>query len=225
MSGVTDGPSSRLTDREAYDRLWDIVSTQRAMRRLHPDPVPEEDLRRLVSAAGRAGSGENLQPWSFIVVTDPELRSRLGKLYAPLWKTVGAYLRRKSGDPQYQRIIRSCDHLGAHMGEAPAIIVACTKWAYPRFLRPGRMGQWGSVFPAIQNLLLAARALGLGATLTTLHLSRSRALRRLLEIPRPWQPVAVIPVGFPQGRFAEGARKPVAEILHWNTFRTEGSAP
>jgi nitroreductase len=210
---------TRTTDHGAYDRLWEIMSTQRAMRRLHPDPVPKEDLERLVAAAGRAGSGENLQPWTFVVVTDPALRRKLGKLYGPLWRAVGAYLRRKSSDAQYQRIIRSSDHLGAHMGEAPAIIVVCTRWAYPRYLKAGRMGQYGSVFPAVQNLLLAARALGLGATLTTLHLTRSGTLRRLLAIPRPWRPVGVIPVGFPQGRFGEGARKPLDEILHWDRFR------
>lgn len=213
----------RVTDREAYDRLFEVLSTQRAMRRLHPDPVPEEDLERLVAAAGRAPSGENLQPWSFVVVTDPELRRRLGQLYGPLWRMVGAYLKRKGGDEQYRRILRSSDHLGAHMGEAPAIIVACTRWAYPKFLRAGRMGQWGSVFPAVQNLLLSARALGLGATMTTLHLTRERALRKLLGIPKPWRPVAVIPVGFPRGRFAAGARKPVPEILHWQRFSEQRS--
>lgn len=205
-------------DLAAFEELYRLQATQRAMRRLHPDPVPREHLERLVAAATRAPSGENAQPWAFVVVTDAETRASLGRLYRQLTRPALWIVARVARSESARRIQRSASHLGEHMGEAPAIVVVCMRQAYPRWLRATRVGQWGSIFPAVQNLLLAARALGLGSTLTTMHLMRHRRLKRILRIPRRYQVVAVIPVGFPKGRFGEGERRPVEEVLHWERW-------
>jgi nitroreductase len=203
----------------AFESLYALQSTQRAMRRMYPDAVSREDLERLIAAAIRAPSGENAQPWAFIVVTDPELRARMGKLYRRVTRPFMWIVSKTTKTDSARRLLKSAAHLSEHMGEAPALIVVCMRWAYPpRWLRVTRAGQWGSIFPAVQNLLLAARALGLGATLTTTHLLRHRKLKRMLGIPRRYQAIAVIPIGFPQGRFASGERKPLEEVLHWDRW-------
>lgn len=209
------------TDVATWDQLYALQSTQRAMRRLHPDPVPEEDVIRLLESATRGPSGQNLQPWEFVVVTDPELRQRVARLYRPLWKVYVTAMRGRHRDDAWQRMMRSGDYLSEHLAEAPVLIVGCTRRAYPRFLKAGRVGQYGSIFPAVQNLLLAARALGLGATITTLHLTRERAFKKILGIPRGVRPVALIPVGFPKGRFGLTDRRPVEDVLHRNGWDTQ----
>ena len=222
QSSAPAAPTQREVSAEglvAYEGLYALQSTQRAMRRLHPDSVSREHLERLIAAAIRAPSGENAQPWAFVVVTDPELRARMGKLYRRVTRPFMWIVSKTTKTDSARRLLASASHLSEHMGEAPAIIVVCMRWAYPpRWLRVTRAGQWGSIFPAVQNLLLAARALGLGATLTTTHLLRHRKLKRMLGIPRRYQAVAVIPIGFPQGRFASGERKPLEEVLHWERW-------
>jgi nitroreductase len=210
--------AERTTDVDSWAGLYALQSTQRAMRRLHPDPVAREDVLRLIQSATRAPSGQNLQPWDFIVVTDPELRRRIGRLYKPLWKVYVTAMRNRSRRESWQKMMRSGDYLAEHLAEAPVLIVVCSRPAYPRILKAGRVGQYGSVFPAIQNLMLAARALGLGATPTTLHLTRERAFKRILGIPRRVRPVVLMPVGFPRGRFGEAARLAPDQVLHWDRW-------
>ena len=128
--------------------VFEAIHTTRAMRRLDPDrPVSDQDLRKIVKAATKAPTGKNSQPVRWIVVTDPDLRRRLGEVYRR------CCTRLLEGDDPDLPLTRSAMHLAEHLGEAPALILACTQ---------GPNRRPGSVFPAIQNLMLAARGLGLG---------------------------------------------------------------
>src|SRR5438874_7866232 len=179
--------------------VFEAIRTTRAMRRLDPDrPVAEEDVRTVLEAAGKAPSGGNSQPVRWIVVTDSEQRRRLGEVYR---RCASALLEGEADSP----ITRSSWHLVEHLGEASVLIVACTQGANRR---PA------SVFGAVQNLMLAARALGLGTTLTTSHLDDEAAVRQILELPDDVLTYCIIPVGYPLGRWAEAQRKPVEEVAY-----------
>ena len=180
--------------------VFEAIYTTRAMRRLNPDrAVSSGDLRKIVEAATKAATGANSQPVRWIVVTDPGLKRRLGEIYG---RCASALLGEK-GDSAWSR---SSWHLVEHFGEAPALVVACTD---------GPNRRPASVFPGVQNLMLAARALGLGTVLTTSHLQEEAAVREVLGIPETVMTYCIIPVGYPTGRWAEAQRKPVEDV----TFR------
>jgi nitroreductase len=224
--------------------IFDVMRTMRAMRRLAPDPVPDELLERLVEAATWAPSGSNAQEYDFVVVTDRDQMARL----APLWRRcLHAYegsfatLRPREMDAErYERLLAAVRHQADHFEDTPAVIVAC--YAYIRHARrltpkaaleglrrlgprnaaefvlrgqrQSALGEASSVYPGVQNLLLAARALGLGANLTTWHLFLEREFKEVLGIPRGVNTYALIPVGWPLGRFGPVRRRPVAEAIH-----------
>lgn len=199
--------------------LVDVLYTTRAVRRLRPDPVSDEDLRFLVDAATQAPSGENAQRWAFVVVTDRERIRRIGALYRELGEAhirEGALERGDLG-PEARRVYRHALGLARRLGEAPALVLACMTTPAPR--HPVAAATWyGSIFPAVQNLLLAARARGLGATLTTLHRAREAEVKAILGIPEPVETVALVPVGHPEGGFGRPRRRPSAEVTHWNAW-------
>lgn len=195
--------------------LFEAIATTRAMRRLDPDkPVSDEDVLTIVEAATKAATGGNRQPVRWMVVRDADKRRQLGEIYAACWAPVHEYyLSRAGDDPGQARMLRSADHLGAHMGEAPVIILPCSRsdvGTYPE----------SSVFPGVQNLFLAARALGLGTTLTTVHRFREDEVRAVLGIPEDQTTWAMIPVGYPTGRWGEAARRPVREVAYWDAWET-----
>lgn len=171
------------------------------MRRLDASrPVSDADLRTIVDAATKAASGKNSQPVRWIVVKDPALKAKLGEVYR---RTAAKGM--DESDKRDPKLWRSAWHLIEHFGEAPALLVACT-WGVNR--RPG------SVYPAVQNLLLAARGLGLGTTLTTSHLDDEDAVKKILGIPDDVATYVIIPVGYPLGRWGEAIRKPVEEVTY-----------
>lgn len=199
--------------------VGEAIFTTRAMRRLRPEPVPEEDLRFLVEAAVQAPSAENRQPWAFVVVTDPEPRARIAAIYRELGRRHIAEGALAGGDldPESERVYRHALRLAEHLAEAPALVVACMHGRPPA--DPARAAAWwGSIFPAVQNLLLAARARGLGATLTTLHKAAEAEVKDALGIPDGVETVALVPVGRPAGRFARPRRRPAAEVTHWQRW-------
>jgi nitroreductase len=192
--------------------VFEAINTTRAMRRLDPDrAVSDEDLLTLVEAATKAPSGGNSQPVRWLVVRDPELRKRLGEIYREAWRPVSELYQSADTAPDTDRILRSADHLGEHMGEAPAIIIPCSR------AEPGQGDS--SVYGAVQNLCLAARALGLGTTLTTVHRRREAEVKEVLGIPDDVTTWAMIPVGHPLGRWGEAKRRPVRDITYWDTWR------
>jgi len=199
--------------------LREAIYSLRAMRRLRPDPVPEADLRFAVDAATRAPSARNRQPWAFVVVTDPEPRRRLAEIYLELAQR---FIRDGSlADPRLPEPAKEIDRralaLAERLGEAPALVLAVMRGAPPR--DPAAASAWyGSIYPAVQNLMLAARSRGLGTTLTTLHKARERDVKALLGIPDGWETIALIPIGYPAGGFAPPRREPSWRATHWQRW-------
>lgn len=182
------------------------------MRRLDPtEPVSDADLRTIVEAGTKGPTGGNSQPVRWVVVTDPEKRRQLGDIYRECWQQARKFYARQPGfdaNPVFQ----SADHLGEHMGDAPAIIIPCAR---------GDAGQLASsVFGCVQNVFLAARALGLGTTLTTVHRMKEQAVRGVVGIPDDVTTFALIPVGYPTGKWGEAQRRPVDEVAYWNAWKT-----
>ncbi len=192
--------------------IWEAMYTTRAMRRLdHTKPVSEDDLFKICEAATKGPSGSNAQPVRWIVVTDADKRSALGVIYKKCWAQI-AKVYDTSGidasDPQMTRVFGSATHLGEHMGDAPAIIIPASKG-----------GDAGSVFGALQNLCLAARALGLGTTLTTVHRLAEDEVRAVLDVPADVNTWAMVPVGYPTGKWGEAKRRPVVEVTYWDGWK------
>ena len=191
--------------------VFEAMRTTRAMRRLdNSKPVSDDDIWTIVEYATKAATGGNSQPVRWIVVRDAEKRKRLGEIYKECWAQVGAMYRQRTpaDDTQTNRILTSADHLGEHMGEAPVIIIPASKGGDP-----------GSVYPGVQNLFLAARALGLGTTLTTVHKLKEAEVREVLGMPEDVQTWAMIPVGYPTGKWGEAKRRPVEETTYWDGWR------
>ncbi len=196
---------TRDDDEAAFFR---VLYTTRALRRLKPDPVPEELLFQLVDAAIRAPSGQNRQDWRFVVVTDPAIKGRMQQAATEAWSRYQPELAERpeliDDLPRTRRLsLKSTEHLARHIGEAPAVIIVCG--ARGRHSSPG-----GSTFPAVQNLLLAARALGLGASIFQLALSP--AVLEAIGVPDDYQAYCAIPVGYPMGRPGPVRRRPVRQV-------------
>lgn len=196
--------------------LFEAMYSQRAVRRLKPDPVPDELIHKLIEAATKAPSGGNRQPWSFITIREAATKRKIGEWYLDAWdRTYGAIPQeeRAKAPPVFQRTLRAAEHLAHHLHEAPVLIMVCARDAPP----PGggnQAGHYGSIFPAVQNLLLAARGLGLGASLTTLHKLHEDEVKELLDIPETAETIALIPIGYPMGKYGPTTRRSVEEVLY-----------
>jgi len=192
--------------------VFEAIRTTRAMRRLdHDKPVSDADLRAIVEAGTKGPTGGNSQPVRWIVVTDAAKRRRLGEIYKECWATARQFY---ASQPDFDKnpVFRSADHLGEHMGDAPAIIIPCAR---------GNAAQLASsVFGCVQNVFLAARALGLGTTLTTVHQLKEQEVRDVLGIPEDVTTFALIPVGYPTGKWGEAQRRPIEEVAYWNTWQS-----
>lgn len=200
--------------------FFEVIGTQRAMRRLKTDPVPEEYIKKIIWAATRAPSGGNSQGWRFLVVTDEAKKRQIQEWYNEGWqRMLDSGYGNRPDLPQLEResnerVMRSATYLARHMHEAPVLIFACALMSGPaREITSG-----SSIYPAIQNLMLAARALGLGTALTTVHRGRQDDIRKLLDIPETVETAALIPVGWPKGKFGSGFRKPVEDVTYWDSW-------
>ena len=184
--------------------LFEAINTTRAMRRLdNTRAVADEDIRKMLEAATRAASGTNSQPVRWVVVTDPEVKRQLGEVYR---RTAGPLVETFDDSP----LKRSSIHLVEHLGDSPVLIVVCSE---------GPNRRPASVYPAVQNLMLAARALGLGTTLTTSHLDEEDEVKRILGMPEEALTYCIIPVGYPLGRWGEAKRRPVTETTYLDRWR------
>jgi nitroreductase len=210
-----------MSEPAAVERdIFEVIGTQRAMRRLKPDPVPEEHIRKILWAATRAPNGGNVQPWRFLVVRDAAKKKGLQEIYSAQWSkyiSAGGAARPPMAPEEQRSMERSFErgqYLADHLHEVPVIIIPCG------FLLPVNTGiaSGSSIFPAIQNMMLAARALGLGTVLTTLHRHDEDAVRALLKIPENAHTAALIPIGWPVGKFGAGPRKPVEEVTYWDEW-------
>src|SRR5262245_18097563 len=215
--------------------VFEAIYSARALRKFKPDPVPEPVIMQVLDAAIRAPSAGNAQNWAFIVVRDPEVRQGLGAIYAKASK-IAAEMYAARGRPahltegQYRRLMTSGADLWARMGDAPVILIPCLKRPVvpPREALPPEIGtalyeqelayvqriRGASIYPAVQNILLACRALGLGTTITTNHIRCEGELRALLRLPDDVDSFAMMPIGWPVDRYGPLTRRPLSEVVH-----------
>jgi len=198
--------------------LFEIIRTTRSMRRLKPDPVPNQLIQKILEAGVCAPSGGNMQRWRFLVVRDPKIKETVGALYKRAWdEQVGS--RYRAGEPasgmsreRFLRLLDAAEYLAAHIHEAPVWIIPCLEGGTPT------RTSGSSIYPAVQNMLLAARALGLGATLTTLHLVFEKEAEAALGLPPGFHSYALLPIGYPTGRFGPVRRVALTDVVYENRW-------
>ncbi|MCZ6789918.1 MAG: nitroreductase family protein [Chloroflexi bacterium] len=197
------------TQRRLTMSLGEALFTQRAIRRFKQDPISDEDLGHILESAIRAPSGGNRQPWHFVVVREANLRTQFAPLYREAW-----WAKRKDegigGPEDIPAKLQPAMRLADEIGQAPVLVLVCatSKGA----------GAIGSVIPAAQNLLLAARALGIGGTITTLHPQVEERVHQLFHIPETAQIVYCLPLGYPRGRFGPTQRRPLSEVCSYDQW-------
>jgi nitroreductase len=195
--------------------LFETMQTMRAMRRLKPDPVPDELIQKILQAGVCAPNGANLQTWRFLVVKDPKIKQAVQVFYKRAFDEVMGPQYRTVAPPTgvskeaYLRQLAAVEYLTDHFHEAPVWIVACVDHGKGT---PNRYSG-ASIYPAVQNMLLAARALGLGATLTTRHLMHEKESEAALGLPAGVHSYAIIPIGYPMGKFGPVGRGPLGDIV------------
>jgi len=205
--------------------LNEAMETQRAIRRLKPDPVDDVIILRLIELAIRAPTGSNAQRWEFIVVRDPKIKKGLARSNRQVWSLYGRLGRwTRRHNPKRSRILSAVLWQADHFEEAPVIVVACLKGYHIPFLHLSATTYFGSIFPAVQNLLLAARAVNLGAALTTIPLWNLISVRSLLGLPWKVTPCAVIPLGWPIGHYGPTTRRGVHEVVSFDRFGNRPAA-
>jgi nitroreductase len=215
--GALPAGAAKQTPARTRD-LFEAMSTSRSIRRFRPDPIPEDVLAQLLEAAVQAPNGSNAQTWRFMVIRDPDLRRQVGELYRQGFReTFPAERAASEPDPNRRRVIRSADHLAEHMGDEPPVLMLFCVERAPGSGTPSRTAG-ASVYPAVQNVLLAARALGLGGCLTTLHLRREAQVKDVLGIPENVDTYALLPLGYPATKHGPLRRRPVAEITHYDRW-------
>jgi nitroreductase len=203
--------------------VFEAMYTLRAMRRLRPDPVPDEALARVLEASAQAASGANLQPWRFLLIRDSEIKKKIAEYYLDAWDhAYGDAAVESAQDPAWQRVLRSARHLAHHFAEVPVLVLVCMLGRPPKD-PAAAAGRYGSIYPAVQNLMLAARGLGLGTTLTTLHKRHDQKVKELLDIPEDVETICLIPMGYPQGRFGPLHRQPVTDMTFYDRWGAPSS--
>ncbi len=193
--------------------VFDIIRTTRAMRRLRPDPVPDALIHKILEAGVSAANGGNAQRWRFLVIKDEAVKRGVQALYKRAFDEVVGPRYRNSAPPpgmsqaRFDRQHAAVEYLTEHFHEAPVWIVACledpnpTRWA------------GASIYPAVQNMLLAARALGLGSTLTTRHLLHEKEAEAALGLPPSVHSYAILPIGYPMGHFGPVRRTALSDVV------------
>jgi nitroreductase len=212
--------------------VLEAIHTARALHKLKPDPVPEELITQILDSAIRAPSAGNAQNWVFIVVRDPEQRRKLGAVYRKASDIASAMYAARGRPPhlseeQFQQLMSSGSHLWDHMGEAPIILIPCQ--TPPRLPPPESLPteirenfareqryvdriRGASIYPAVQNIILACRALGLGTTITTNHIRCEGEVKAVLSIPDEVETFAMMPIGYPLGKYGPLTRRPIPEV-------------
>ncbi len=214
--------------------LFEVMYSAGSIRRLRSDPVPDEIISKILDAAVRAPSGSNAQSWVFIVVKDAETRRQLGGVYK---KASDILMKLYAGAPRpphmdenkYQRFMQAVTHLFEHMGDAPVLLVPCLKasmWTgasnlpadvKARMASTARLAG-SSIYPAVQNVILACRAFGLGTVLTTIHAFFEEEVREILKLPADVQTYALMPIGYPQGHHYPVKRRPLREVACLDSY-------
>jgi len=191
--------------------FFDIVLNQRAYRQLKPDPVPDDVILRVLEAATHAPSEENHQPWEFVVVRDEATRREIGRVTQGIWEAFGREYARGQLTPKFFQAVDSWATGG--LAAAPVQVVVCGNTE-----RTPEPQLPSSIFPAVQNLLLAAVALGLGSLMSTLSVTDRAAFAPVLGLPDHIVPMALVPLGWPVRPLGPARREPVEAHLHWERW-------
>ena len=196
---------------------FEAMGSARAIRYLKPDPVAPELIEKLIWAATRASSPGNSQAWEFVVVTDTEKKARIG---GAISDAVSAVMRDPApdADRSVRLMLSGAKALANALSTAPVLVLVCGRFIYPPG-KPEELMVWSACYPAAQNLIVAARALGLGATFTTFQRRAERAVRETLGIPDDVRMAALIPVGWPARPHGPVNRRPVEEVMHWEGWQ------
>lgn len=203
--------------------MEDAMRTQRAVRRIRTDPIPHDILLPLLELSLKAPTSSNTQDWSYLVVESPEQKTELAKLYRRLYRVFNPIVERMAkGDERELRQMRPGQWQAEHFEELPVFVIPC----YRRGIKHRPVGRpqiavasfYGSVFPAVQNLLLACRAVGLGASLQTLPIWWVPKARKILGLPRNVNPVCIVPIGWAVGRYGPTTRRPIGEVVHLDRY-------
>ena len=210
--------SSPSADQELHPTFFDLVGQMRAMRRLKPDPIPLALLRKVLDAAVKAPSGMNSQPWKFLVLSERDDVKWFADRYKESSETLfgAAWRALPDDDSPIVRQLRALQYQAEHMHEYPVILIVCGLRDWPFGVpEEERLGlappDYGAIYPCMQNVLLACRAVGLGAAVTTMHQVFEEPLRERFCIPDEFGVVVSIPIGFPVGRFGPIRRIPAEE--------------
>lgn len=195
--------------------LGEAIFTQRAIRRLKPDPISDADLELILAAAARAPSGGNLQPWRFVVVRDPDLKQKLAEYYVEAWwhRRSAQGITRPEHMPKNNSSGQAALHFttdARNYSRAAVLIVVCN------------VSRADNVMTACQNLMLAARALGMGSTITRLGEPVDERVHSLLGIPTGVDADYCIPLGYAEGHFGPAQRKPLQELAFLDAYGTPG---
>jgi nitroreductase len=203
--------------------LSEAMLTQRAVRRLRLHPVDDEILLPLLELSLKAPTSSNSQDWSYLVIRDWAQKARLARLYRVLYRCFNPIVERQAaGNERELRQMRPGQWQAEHFEEVPVFVIPC----YRRGLKHRPVGRpqisvssfYGSVYPAVQNLLLGCRAVGLGASIQTLPIWFVPAAKRILGLPKNVNPVCIIPIGWAKGRYGPTTRLPIGEVVHVDRY-------
>lgn len=215
--------------------LFEAIYSARSLRRFKSDPVPDDVITKVLDAAIRAPSGSNQQSWEFIVIKDAAQRKKIGDVYRKGGGILMAlYANRVKpahmSEDTYRKLRASASHLVDHMADAPVLLLACLKQTAPAGAPPKLPPEvaaamksmarisGSSIYPAVQNIILACRGLGLGTVLTTIHAYFEDEVKAILGLPPEVQTYALMPIGYPQGKFGPIKRRPVSEVAYLDKY-------
>lgn len=204
--------------------FFDLVSNMRAMRRLKPDPVPDALIDKVLEAGVQAPSGMNTQPWAFVVLREAGGKKWFADHYkAAIESRFGAINNTIESNSKMARQTRALNYQIEHMHEFPVLLIVCGKRDWPfKVPEHERIGDappnYGAIYPCVQNILLACRAVGLGAALTNMQQLFEAELQERFSIPNEYGVVVTIPIGYPIGNFGPVNRKPASEATYYDTW-------
>jgi len=221
-AAMADDPEYADVRARLQQPLEEMMLTQRAVRRVRPDPVDDDIVLHLIELALKAPTGSNGQNWEFIVVKDRLVKEKLAARYRQAWSLYGRAGERAKGDDEGMRkILKAVAWQVEHFADIPVLVVGCLRGAKVPYMPAPAIAEssyYGSIYPSMQNLLLGARAVGLGASLITLPLWSVTSARRILGLPLSVSPACIVPLGWPIGRYGPTTRKPVGEVVHLDQY-------
>ena len=202
--------------------FFDLVNDVRAMRRLKPDPVPDALLEKVLEAGVQAPSGMNTQPWAFVVLREAGAKRWFADHYkAAIESRFGGTDIARQSNSNFAKQWRAVEYQKDHMHEFPVLLLVCGKRDWPfKVPENERVGKappnYGAVYPCVQNILLACRAVGLGAALTTMHQVFEDELHKRFSIPEEYGVVVTMPIGYPLGKFGPVSRNPARDVTYYD---------